>query len=158
MSRTVVILLASLLILGGLTVWLMSEADGGAPEVAGAMEDWAAEAGEDPLALPVGTRPVGGSRLPDAPGASRGGPRSSGASPATTATGDGSIGRDEMLSTRVKAFKTLDTNGDRFLSFEEWSIATAKRFDGADRDRSRTLTPVEFATTAPKPKKAACRC
>ena len=135
-NRAVVILLGSLLILGGLTVWLMSDADSGAPEVASAIDDWAADPGEDSMALPVGTTPQGTSRLPAVPGAS-------------TVTKeqrrfarydrdrDGVIGRDEMLSTRVKAFKTLDTNGDGFLAFEEWSIATAKRFDGADRDRSK---------------------
>ena len=158
MSRLVAVLLGSLLILGGATVWLVSRADSGAPAMEQAIDDWAAEPGEDPLALPGGDRPQGASRLPAAPGAS-----------AVTKEErrfarydrdrDGVIGRDEMLSTRVKAFKTLDTNGDGFLAFEEWSIATAKRFDGADRDRSQTLTPAEFATTAPKGKaKPKCRC
>ena len=158
MKRMVAIALGSLLMLGGLTVWLMSRADGSTPAVEAALDDWVPEAPEDPNALPVGEAPQGASRLPAVPGASvlskeqRRFAR-------YDRDRDGTIARDEMLGSRVKAFKTLDTNGDRFLSFEEWSIATAKRFDGADRDRSRTLTPAEFATTAPKPSaKPKCRC
>ncbi len=70
------------------------------------------------------------------------------------------ITRNEMLSTRSDAFRKLDVDGNNLLSFEEWAVATAKRFDGADRDRNAKLTPAEFATTRPKPakKKAPCRC
>ena len=158
MSRILIAVASALLILGGITVWLIGRAESETPAIEAAADEWAADAEADPLALPVGTTPQGGSRLPTVPGA-------------TTQTKeqrrfarydrdrDGIIGRDEMLSSRVKAFRTLDRNGDRFLSFEEWSIATAKRFDGADKDRSKTLSAAEFAATAPKPAaKARCRC
>jgi len=69
------------------------------------------------------------------------------------------ISRAEMLSSRTDAFKKLDTDGNNLLTFEEWAVATANRFDGADANGDRELTPSEFATTRPKPrKKPACRC
>ncbi|WP_114519997.1 EF-hand domain-containing protein [Altererythrobacter sp. ZODW24] len=73
---------------------------------------------------------------------------------------DQTITRNEMLSTRSKAFRKLDVDGNNLLSFEEWAVATAKKFDGADRNGNAELTPAEFATTRPKPakKKPACRC
>ena len=72
---------------------------------------------------------------------------------------DGIITRDEMLSTRSKAFKTLDKDGNNLLSFEEWAAATADRFVEADGDRDGRVTPAEFAKTAPPPRPAAkCRC
>ncbi len=156
--RIVALAIAGLLVLAGAALWVQSRADGGTPAELAAVEEWAGEDAPDPLAIPAGTRPLGGSRVPALP---------------TVATQtkeqrrfarydrdrDGIIGRDEMLGSRVRAFRQLDTNGDSFLSFQEWSIATARRFDGADRDRSGTLTPPEFATTAPKPApKAKCRC
>lgn len=72
---------------------------------------------------------------------------------------DGIITRDEMMGSRVAAYKKLDKNGDKFLSFEEWAAATSDKFSKADADKSKTLTPTEFATTAPKRKaKPSCRC
>lgn len=72
---------------------------------------------------------------------------------------DGAITRAEMLSTRTKAFKALDTDGNNLLSFEEWAVATSERFATADADKDGKLLPAEYATTAPKPKpKAKCRC
>lgn len=72
---------------------------------------------------------------------------------------DGAITRVEMMSSRTKAFKQLDRDGDNLLSFEEWAIATSDRFAVADGNRDGKLTPAEFATTAPKPKaKPACKC
>jgi hypothetical protein len=68
------------------------------------------------------------------------------------------ITRNEMLSSRTDAFRKLDTDGNNLLDFEEWAVATAKRFDGADADRNRELTQAEFATTAPKRKAPRCRC
>jgi hypothetical protein len=41
---------------------------------------------------------------------------------------DGTINRNEMLSTRVKAFQKLDLNHDNLLSFEEWAVKTSNRF------------------------------
>lgn len=69
------------------------------------------------------------------------------------------ISRNEMLSSRTDAFRKLDTDGNNLLSFEEWAVATATRFDEADKNRNRELTPEEFATTKPKPAaKPVCRC
>ncbi len=72
---------------------------------------------------------------------------------------DGRITRVEMLSSRTDGFRDLDTDGNNLLTFEEWAVATAERFDGADADRNRELTPAEFATTAPKPRSTPrCDC
>lgn len=72
---------------------------------------------------------------------------------------DGIVTRVEMLSTRTAAFKKLDTDGNNLLSFEEWAVATANRFDGADANKDSKLSAAEFAKTAPplraKPK---CKC
>ena len=70
---------------------------------------------------------------------------------------DQRVSRNEMLSTRTDAFRDLDVDGNNLLTFEEWAVATAQRFDQADADRDGDLTQKEFATTAPKPA-AACRC
>lgn len=69
------------------------------------------------------------------------------------------ITRREMLSTRTDAFRKLDKDGNNLLTFEEWAVATATRFDNADANRDQELTQAEFATTAPKrsPKKR-CSC
>ena len=64
---------------------------------------------------------------------------------------DRRISRNEMLSTRTDAFRALDKDGNNLLTFEEWAVATAQRFDQADGDRDGELTEKEFATTAPKP-------
>jgi hypothetical protein len=72
---------------------------------------------------------------------------------------DGIITRNEMMASRVKAFKALDKDGNNLLSFEEWAVATADRFAAADLDKNGRVTAAEFAATAPKPKPAAkCRC
>ncbi len=72
---------------------------------------------------------------------------------------DGVITRIEMMGSRAKAFKALDTNGDNLLSFEEWAVATSDKFSKADVDKDGKLTPTEFATTAPKRAvKQKCRC
>ncbi|WP_336986438.1 hypothetical protein [Altererythrobacter aquiaggeris] len=70
------------------------------------------------------------------------------------------ISRNEMLSTRSNAFRKLDADGNNLLDFEEWAVATANRFDAADRNGDRELSQVEFATTRPKraKKKPSCRC
>lgn len=71
------------------------------------------------------------------------------------------ITRNEMLSTRSDGFRALDVDGNNLLTFEEWAVTTAKRFDGADTNHDGKLTSREFATTAPKPssaRKASCRC
>ena len=72
---------------------------------------------------------------------------------------DGRIVLDELLQPRRKAFAKLDKNGDGRLSLEEWAVKTIDKFNGADRDSSRSLTAAEYASTAPKPsKKPKCRC
>ncbi|MDF0544087.1 EF-hand domain-containing protein [Sphingobium sp. H39-3-25] len=70
---------------------------------------------------------------------------------------DGAITRIEMMGSRARAFKKLDTDGNNLLSFEEWAVATSDRFSGADANGDGRLTPAEFATTAP-PRKPACKC
>ncbi len=72
---------------------------------------------------------------------------------------DGIISREEMMSSRTKAFRKLDKDGNNLLSFEEWAVATADRFGAADGNKDGRLTPPEFATTAPPDKpKARCKC
>ena len=73
---------------------------------------------------------------------------------------DGRITLAELVEPRRKAFAKLDVNADGRLSFEEWAVRTIDKFEGADGDDSRALTPAEYATTAPKPrpKKPACSC
>lgn len=68
------------------------------------------------------------------------------------------ITREEYLLSRRKGFAKLDTNGDGRLGFEEWALKTTDKFAGADKDKSATLTRVEFLTTAPKPKAAKPKC
>ena len=69
------------------------------------------------------------------------------------------ITRNEMLSSRTDAFRDLDKDGNNLLTFEEWAVTTAQRFDKADADRDRELTQQEFATTAPKPAaRPRCNC
>lgn len=72
---------------------------------------------------------------------------------------DWRISRNEMLSTRADGFRKLDRDGNNLLTFEEWAVATVTKFEGADIDSDRELTPEEFVTTRPKPaKKPACAC
>ena len=72
---------------------------------------------------------------------------------------NGSIAKEELLTPRRKAYAKLDTNGNGALSFGEWAVKTLDKFAGADKDRTGTLTPAEYASTAPpppKPKRCAC--
>jgi Ca2+-binding EF-hand superfamily protein len=55
-----------------------------------------------------------------------------------------------LFHPRRNAFARLDTNRDGRLSFEEWAVATSRKFNGADRNRDGGLTREEFATTAPR--------
>jgi hypothetical protein len=73
---------------------------------------------------------------------------------------DGRITLAELVEPRRKAFAKLDANADGRLSFEEWAVRTIDKFDGADGDGNKALTPGEYATTAPKPRprKPACSC
>jgi hypothetical protein len=72
---------------------------------------------------------------------------------------NGRISLAELVEPRRKAFAKLDANQDGKLSFEEWAVKTIDKFEGADGDRSKWLTPAEYAATAPKAKKKpACGC
>src|SRR3546814_2127686 len=72
---------------------------------------------------------------------------------------DDIITRTEMLSSRTKAFRKLDMDGNNLLSFEEWAVKTSDRFAGADADANGKLTAAEFATTAPKRSpRPKCKC
>lgn len=72
---------------------------------------------------------------------------------------DGIITRTEMMASRTKDFKKLDTDGNNLLSFEEWAVKTSDRFAGADGNKDGKLTRAEFATTAPKDSpKPKCKC
>lgn len=60
------------------------------------------------------------------------------------------VSRLEMMGSRTKAFKALDTDGNNLLTFEEWAAATGQRFSGADSNKDQLLTRKEFAQTRPK--------
>lgn len=69
------------------------------------------------------------------------------------------ISRLEMMGSRMKAFKSLDKDGNNLLTFEEWAAATSDRFAGADGNKDKLLTRKEFATTRPKAAaNPGCRC
>ena len=73
---------------------------------------------------------------------------------------NGTITLAELVEPRRAAFAKLDLDHDGKLSFEEWAVRTIDKFAEADGDKSKTLTPAEYAATAPKPKpkKPACAC
>ena len=71
---------------------------------------------------------------------------------------NGRITLAELVEPRRKAFAKLDVNSDGRLSFEEWAVRTIDKFEGADADQSKALTPAEYATTAPKPRKKKPNC
>ena len=72
---------------------------------------------------------------------------------------NGRITLAELVEPRRKAYAKLDVNADGKLSFEEWAVRTIDKFEGADADKTKWLTPGEYATTAPKRKpKPACSC
>jgi hypothetical protein len=69
------------------------------------------------------------------------------------------ISRLEMMGSRTKAFRSLDSDGNNLLTFEEWAAATGERFAVADSNKDRLLTRKEFASTRPKAAaKPGCRC
>ena len=69
------------------------------------------------------------------------------------------VSRLEMMGSRTKAFKALDSDGNNLLTFEEWAAATGQCFAGADRNKDQLLTRKEFAQTRPKlVAKLGCRC
>ncbi len=68
------------------------------------------------------------------------------------------ITRLELMSSRTKAFKALDEDGNNLLTFEEWAVATSDRFAGADTDENGQLTRSEFRSTRPKRTASRCKC
>ena len=68
------------------------------------------------------------------------------------------VTRLEMMSSRTKAFRKLDADGNNLLTFEEWAVATSTRFEGADQDANGELTRTEFRTTRPKRSVRRCKC
>ncbi len=102
--------------------------------------------------------PISLSRIPDAPSAD---PKNKEEKRFARADKDedGRITLAELVEPRRKAYARLDLDQDGKLSFEEWAVKTIDKFGDADADKSRALTPAEYATTAPKPKaKPACSC
>ena len=102
--------------------------------------------------------PINLARIPDAPSAD---PRNKEQKRFARADKDedGRITLAELVEPRRKAYVRLDLDQDGKLSFEEWAVKTIDKFGDADADKSRALTPAEYATTAPKPKaKPACSC
>ncbi|MBO9712031.1 EF-hand domain-containing protein [Sphingomonas sp.] len=70
---------------------------------------------------------------------------------------DGIVGNDEYFKLRHTLFAKMDKDHDGKLSFEEWAYRGIARFEGADADKSNTLTRAEFATTAVKRRAASSR-
>ena len=68
------------------------------------------------------------------------------------------VTRLEMMSSRTDSFKKLDTDGNNYLSFEEWAISTSERFAGADANGNGQLTRTEFRSTRPKRSPPRCKC
>ena len=69
------------------------------------------------------------------------------------------VSRLEMMGSRTKAFKALDSDGNNLLTFEEWAVATGQRFASADVNKDQLLTRKEFVKTRPKAVgKPGCRC
>lgn len=65
---------------------------------------------------------------------------------------DGRITRNELLSARTASFRSLDTDGNNLLTFQEWAVRTVDKFGNADANGDLSLTPREFASTRPKRK------
>jgi hypothetical protein len=144
--------------------------------ITGGLWFWQGQAAQEKTAIPAPPPPEEESNLPlELPKAGPGAPRFGPAPPDPLSAPkasreevrfnrydrnrDEAITRLEMLSTRTKAFKKLDKDGNNLLTFEEWAAATAERFGNADINRNGQLTRPEFATTKPKvAAKPACRC
>ncbi|MGH6783317.1 MAG: histidine kinase [Sphingomicrobium sp.] len=129
----------------------------------GAFLLWQGRAQQPTLAAPpprlaAATSPMTLSPIPQAPSAD---PKSKEEKRFARADKDenGRITLAELVEPRRKAYAKLDVNGDGRLNFEEWAVRTIDKFEGADADKSKWLTPAEYASTAPKRKpKPACSC
>lgn len=132
--------------------------------VTGAVLIWQGRA-EGPAVPPAPTprlasamAPINLARIPDAPSAD---PKTKEQRRFARADKDedGRITLAELVEPRRKAYAKLDLDQDGKLSFEEWAVKTIDKFNDADADNSKALTPAEYASTAPKPKpKPACSC
>lgn len=153
MGRFVAGIVATLALLTGALLWWQSRADSGKPFP----EPQAVVAPVD-TSLPEGNEDAVG-EAPPMPAEARPQDREARRFAHYDRDRNGIITRPEMLSSRTKDFRKLDRDGNNLLSFEEWAVATADRFDGADANRDAKLTPAEFATTAPKrTAKPKCKC
>ena len=131
--------------------------------VTGAFLLWQGRAQQPELAAPpprlaAAPGPMTLSPIPNAPSAD---PKSTEEKRFARADKDenGRITLAELVEPRRKAYAKLDLNGDGKLSFEEWAVRTIDKFEDADADKSKWLTPAEYAATAPKRKpKPACSC
>ena len=130
----------------------------------GAFVLWQGRAQQPTLAAPpprlaAATSPMTLSPIPQAPFAD---PKSKEEKRFARADKDenGRITLAELVEPRRKAYAKLDVNADGKLSFEEWAVRTIGKFEDADGDGNKLLTPAEYATTAPKPrpKQPACSC
>lgn len=68
------------------------------------------------------------------------------------------ISLSEIVHPRRAAFAKLDRDGNGELRFEEWAVSTIEKFDKADANGDGMLSRAEYASTAPKPRKAPPKC
>ncbi|TCD05218.1 hypothetical protein EYB45_06925 [Erythrobacteraceae bacterium CFH 75059] len=157
MSRILLGALGVLVIFGVGLFWLQGRAQ---VEAAGVPPPAAAPAAQSEIALPLATAAdlaARGPALPSATELSKEQQRFF----RYDRNRDWRISRNEMLSTRAAAFRKLDVDGNNLLTFEEWAVATVKRFEAADANRDAELTLPEFSAGMPaaKPKpKPRCAC
>lgn len=152
MNRTLLVALATLLLVAAGMFWWQGRAE---TETGEALPDLAGSAAW-PAELP--TADITGLRGPEPPEVSEM-TREEKRFNRLDRNGDGRISREEMMATRVAAFRKLDTDGNNLLTFEEWAVATSNRFKAADRNGDLWLSREEFATTRPPEKpKPKCKC
>lgn len=151
MARFVAGMVAMLLALTGGLLWWQSHAD--SANSAPAPHHLA----DAPLTLPEGDEDATGAAPPALP-ESRPQDREARRFARYDKDRNGVISRIEMMATRTNDFRKLDKDGNNLLSFEEWAVRTGDKFADADANHDGKLTPPEFATTAPKPRKARCGC
>ncbi len=156
MNRFVAGVVACLLLVTGGLFWWQIRAENADPVVK--PMQITAESDQVEEELPVGDENAVGAALPMPPEASKK-DREAKRFDRYDRNRDGIITRTEMLSSRAKAFRKLDTDGNNLLSFEEWAVATSDKFAGADNNKDGKLSRTEFATTAPKPAaRPKCKC
>ncbi len=156
MNRFVAGAVACLLLVTGGLFWWQIRAENAPAPMRPAVFAPAGQAEEE--ALPVGDEEARGEAPPMPPEASAK-DREAKRFDRYDRNRDGIITRTEMLSSRAKAFRKLDKDGNNLLSFEEWAVATSDKFAGADADKDGKLNRGEFATTAPKSAaKPKCKC